>query len=101
MGKLTVALDVQITPELKSEGISREFVNRIQNLRKDLDFEVTDRIRVVVSGASEEINRACQENMSYIQTEILAESLLFDGQIDTGECIEIGDNQLVVFIEKV
>ncbi len=46
MGKLTVALDVTITPELIEEGIARELVNRIQNLRKDKGFEVTDKIRL-------------------------------------------------------
>lgn len=101
MGRLTVALDIQITPALRAEGISREFVNRIQNLRKDLGFEVTDRIHVQVSDPTDpEIKEACQQNLGYIQTEILAESLIFDGHSDQGEQIEIGDKQLVVYIEK-
>src|SRR5690606_5596996 len=49
LGRLTVALDVSITPALKKEGISRELVNRIQNLRKERGFEVTDRIKVSLS----------------------------------------------------
>ena len=47
-GTLTVALDVTITPELKREGVARELVNRIQNIRKDADFSITDKIRVEI-----------------------------------------------------
>lgn len=100
LDKLTVALDIQITPELKAEGTSRELVNRIQNLRKDLGFEVTDRIRVKVSD-DPEITAACQQNAGYIQAEILAESLIFDAQLSSGETIEIGEKKLLVIIEKV
>src|SRR5690606_18281816 len=59
LGRLTVALDVQITPALKAEGISRELINRIQNLRKDNRLEVTDRIRVRISDVPE-ITSDCQ-----------------------------------------
>lgn len=99
MDRLTVALDIQITPELKAEGISRELINRIQNLRKDLGFEVTDRIQVRVTD-EEEIAAACQQNAEYIKAEILAESLIFDAQLTAGENIEIGDKKLLVLIEK-
>src|SRR5690606_21033653 len=74
LGRLTVALDVHITPELKSEGISRELINRIQNLREERGFEVTDRIRVSLSNIPS-IADAAQGNLSYIRTEILADSL--------------------------
>jgi isoleucyl-tRNA synthetase len=73
-GNLTVALDVTITDELKQEGLARELVNRIQNLRKDKDFEVTDKIHVWI----EKINYldiAIQNNISYICSETLAKSL--------------------------
>lgn len=100
LGRLTVALDIQVTPALKAEGISRELVNRIQNLRKDKGLEVTDRIRVKVSDVPE-ITASCQANADYIKTEILAESLIFDGQSIGGDQIEIEDNQLEVFIEKI
>lgn len=100
LGRLTVALDIQVTPSLKAEGISRELVNRIQNLRKDKGLEVTDRIRVKITDVPE-ITAACQANAQYIKTEILAESLIFDGQSNGGDQIEIEDNQLEVFIEKI
>src|SRR5690606_18760594 len=59
LGRLTVALDIQVTPALKAEGISRELINRIQNLRKDNRLEVTDRIRVRISDVPE-ITSDCQ-----------------------------------------
>jgi isoleucyl-tRNA synthetase len=73
-GNLTVALDVNITDELKQEGLARELVNRIQNLRKDRGYEVTDKIRVQVE-KMEYLDLAINNNLSYICAEILAESL--------------------------
>ncbi len=73
-GSLTVALDVNITDELKQEGLARELINRIQNIRKDRDYEVTDRIRVQVE-KREFLESAIEKNFSYICAEILAESL--------------------------
>jgi isoleucyl-tRNA synthetase len=100
LGKLTVALDIQVTPQLKAEGISRELVNRIQNLRKESGLEVTDRIKVKVSDVSA-ITSACQENLEYIKTETLAESLQFEGHSNGGVEVEIEDNKLEVLIEKI
>ncbi|RYD86555.1 MAG: isoleucine--tRNA ligase, partial [Sphingobacteriales bacterium] len=68
LGKLTVALDVTITEELKEEGYAREFVNRVQNLRKSKGFEVTDRITVEVY-ADAEIRKAIENNLTYICAE--------------------------------
>jgi isoleucyl-tRNA synthetase len=73
-GNTTVALDVTITEELKQEGLARELVNRIQNIRKDKGFEVTDKIRVSVV-KTDELDTAILNNYSYICAEILAESL--------------------------
>jgi len=73
-GNLTVALDINITDELKQEGLARELINRIQNLRKDRNFEVTDKIRVQVE-KMEYLETALHNNLSYICAEILAESL--------------------------
>lgn len=87
-GSLTVALDINITDELKKEGLARELVNRIQNLRKDNNFEVTDKIRVQVE-KMEYLETAILNNLSYICAEILAESL------DLVDKIE-GDNQVTV-----
>ncbi len=73
-GQLTVALDVTISPELREEGIARELVNRIQNLRKDSNLDVTDRINVKIQRNSA-INSAINNNLDYICAEILASSL--------------------------
>ncbi|MEC3878554.1 isoleucine--tRNA ligase [Parapedobacter sp. 10938] len=100
LGRLTVALDVSITPSLKKEGISRELVNRIQNLRKEHGLEVTDRIKVRLNDIPE-ITEAATGNLSYIRTEILADSLIFEGNLITGDTIEIAEKELNVLIEKV
>lgn len=73
-GQLTVALDITITPELREEGLARELVNRIQNLRKESNLDVTDRIDVKIQRNSA-INAAINNNLNYICTEILASSL--------------------------
>lgn len=99
LGKLTVALDIQITEELKKEGLSRELINRIQNLRKDKGFEVTDRINVKVTH-NQEIANAANENLSYICTEILADSFIFEETLTNGDSVEIDGIQLQILIEK-
>ncbi len=73
-GKITVALDVNISDELREKGLARELVNRIQNIRKDKGFEVTDRITVKIQGP-ENIQRSIKNNFEYIRSEILATSL--------------------------
>lgn len=73
-GRLTIALDVTLTPELRNEGLARELVNRIQNLRKEKGLEVTDRISLTVSSHTE-VNPAIEGNLDYICNEILASSL--------------------------
>ncbi len=71
---ITVAVDTELTPELLKEGLSREFVNRIQNMRKEADFEVTDRIVIGFSG-SENLKEAVAESLESIKTETLAEEI--------------------------
>ncbi len=88
IGNLTVALDATITPELKEEGIARDLVNRIQNLRKDNGYEVTDKIRIQIE-SNDELNVAIQHNFSYICSETLAESLDLVNQIDAPEKIQV------------
>ncbi|WKK59166.1 isoleucine--tRNA ligase [Sphingobacterium sp. BN32] len=100
LGRLTVALDVHITPELKDEGLARELINRIQNLRKDKGFEVTDRIAVTLS-QNTEIQQAVDNNFSYICTEILADTLKIDNSLAIGEPIEIDGKNLLLLIEKI
>jgi isoleucyl-tRNA synthetase len=99
LGKLTVALDITLTEELKQEGISRELINRIQNLRKELDFLVTDRIQVQLS-ENQLIVQAVNNNLSYICAEILADTLVFEPGLQSGEIIEIDDVRLYVLITK-
>lgn len=100
MGKLTVALDVHISPELKQEGLARELINRIQNLRKEKAFEVTDRIKVTLA-QNTEIQQAVENNFSYICTEILADSLEFKSKIEQGTTIDIDGESLMLLIEKI
>lgn len=99
LGKLTVALDVNLTTELKQEGISRELVNRIQNIRKEKGFEVTDRIAVRVTGHPY-ISEAVKNNLSYICAEILADSVELDGTPDEGETIAIDEAELTILITR-
>jgi isoleucyl-tRNA synthetase len=99
LGNLTVALDVTLTEELKQEGISRELVNRIQNLRKELGFEVTDKIRVRVK-EHPYISEALKNNLSYICAEILADSLELVTDLDSGETVSIDDKELIIQINK-
>jgi isoleucyl-tRNA synthetase len=98
-GSLTVALDITITEDLKREGDAREFVNRIQNLRKEAAFELTDRIIVTVSGAPDLLESLRQYN-AYICAEILADSLDFVPVITDGTEIEVNDVQLIVNVTK-
>ncbi len=99
LGKLTVALDVNITEDLKEEGIAREVINRIQNLRKDMGFEVTDKIQVELQSQSL-IANAVNKNLSYICAEILATSLTLRENIMNGQTIEIEGTQLLTSITK-
>ncbi len=99
LGKLTVALDVTLTEELKQEGISRELINRIQNLRKEKDLLVTDRIKLRVQEHSL-ISQAVENNLNYICAEILADQLQLDAGLTAGDLIEIDDVELFVSITK-
>ncbi len=100
LGKLTVALDVTITTGLKQEGIARELVNRAQNLRKTLGFEVTDKINVRISCTSI-IWEAVNNNLSYICAEILAEGIVLDSELNEGELVEIDGNEILIAISKI
>jgi len=100
LGRLTVALDIHISPELKEEGIARELINRIQNLRKEKGFEVIDRILVTISD-NKEVQQAVNNNFSYICTEILADSLNFYSALANGDAIEIDGENLLLSIEKI
>ena len=96
---ITVALDITITDELRKEGIARELVNRIQNLRKDSGFEVTDKIKVQLlrNGILEE---AITANESYIKSETLTEVLVFEDHLENGTEIEFDDIKTLIIISK-
>ena len=98
-GPLTVALDINVTPELLEEGNAREFINRIQNIRKDSGFDVTDRISVQVA-ANNGIAQSLAKYNDYICAEILADKLEFAQIIGDGLEIEVNDNPLKVIVLK-
>ena len=101
MGKLTVALDVNISNELKQEGISREFINRVQNLRKAKGFEVTDRINVCYHTDSPIIIEAVKNNLSYICAEILADYVQLDNELNDAEEALIDENKVLIYITRI
>jgi isoleucyl-tRNA synthetase len=98
-GALTVALDIKVTPELEHEGNAREFVNRIQKIRKDSGFQLTDRIEVKVAASNGLKNSLAQFN-DYICAEILADKLELVPEIEDGTEIEINDISLKVIVLK-
>lgn len=102
-GNLTIALDITLTDELKSEGLARELVNRIQNIRKDKGFEVTDKIKLQIEKNSELVG-AINHNNVYICSETLATSLDLVDQIEPSEriVVELADElQAAVSVTKV
>jgi isoleucyl-tRNA synthetase len=98
-GALTVALDVTVTDELRKEGIARELVNRIQNLRKDSGFDVTDRIDVKLQKDAQ-ITAAIASNEMYIKTETLTEELKIMDTVDNGIEIAFDDVNTKLAIQK-
>ena len=98
-GSLTVALDITITDLLQKEGNAREFVNRVQNIRKDSGFDLTDRIDVKVS-ENAALQPSLIEYKDYICAEILADSLEFVAHTDGGTQIEVNDATLTVNVLK-
>ncbi|HHU08125.1 MAG TPA: class I tRNA ligase family protein, partial [Clostridiaceae bacterium] len=97
-GRLTVALDITISEELKKEGIARELVNRIQNIRKAKDFEITDRVTVKIS-TNKVIDEAVNDNLLYIKNQVLADDILIV-EDTLEEEIEIDDMRLNISIFK-
>jgi len=98
-GGLTVALDMTISDELRYEGIARDFVNRIQNYRKDNGFEVTDKIRISLANNNETLVDAVQANKDYICQEVQALSLDITGSVEQASEIEMDEFLLVVKVE--
>jgi isoleucyl-tRNA synthetase len=98
-GSLTVALDVTVTPELEAEGHAREFVNRIQKIRKDSGFELTDRVDIQVA-APDGLKDSIAQFKPYICAEILADSLEIVPELKDGTEIDINDVLLNVIVSK-
>jgi isoleucyl-tRNA synthetase len=98
-GALTVALDIHVTPDLENEGNARELVNRIQKIRKDSGYELTDRILVKIAEA-EDIKESITQFNHYICAEILADKLEIVPEITDGTEIEVNDVPLKVFVTK-
>ncbi len=98
-GPLTVALDLILTPELENEGFAREFINRIQNIRKESGFELTDKILVNVQ-ENGNVKNIITEYNEYICTEILAELLEFNKEIIDGTKIDVNNETLTVKVKK-
>ncbi|MBD3862890.1 isoleucine--tRNA ligase [Olleya marilimosa] len=99
-GNITVALDVTISEALKEEGIARELVNRIQNLRKDSGFEVTDKISVQLQEDAN-IVQAVKTNIDYIKAETLTDDLKIINQLNSGIEIAFDDVNTKLFIQKI
>ena len=99
-GKTTVALDLTITDELKSEGIAREFINRIQNLRKEKDFDLTDRISISLEEASP-FKTELINNNAYISEEVLCNQIEFVNSLPIFDDIEIDEVKFKVLVNKV
>jgi isoleucyl-tRNA synthetase len=99
-GPLTVALDISLDDSLRAEGMARELVNRIQNIRKSKNFEVTDKI-IVWTSNHEEIAPAVQQFGEYIKGEVLAVEIKLVNKVDDGEPVTLGDDlEISIAIKK-
>jgi isoleucyl-tRNA synthetase len=100
-GALTVALDVTISDSLRGEGVAREFVNRIQNIRKESGLEVTDKISVKIL-SNDIYNEAIETNSEYIRAQVLAGELIVTENLTEGHNVEIDENVTsVIHIQKL
>ncbi|MDR3252509.1 MAG: isoleucine--tRNA ligase [Tannerella sp.] len=99
-GNLTIALDVTVTDDLRKEGLARELVNRIQNLRKSSGFEITDKIRIAVV-SSPEADVAIREYSDYISRQVLAESLDIVDYLSNTTELDFDDFKLDIKVEKI
>ncbi len=98
-GVLTVALDVTVTEELRQEGIARELVNRIQNIRKSSGFEITDKIEVAIQ-RNDNINNAVTNFADYISSQVLARSINLVDTLDNATDLDFEDYIVKVAIKK-
>jgi isoleucyl-tRNA synthetase len=99
-GKLTVALDITVSDELLREGIARELVNRIQNIRKSNGYEIIDKIVVEIE-MRDEINEAVKEFSNYIASQTLADSVLLSSNLSNATELEFDEYTVKVTVKKV
>jgi isoleucyl-tRNA synthetase len=99
-GNLTVALDVSISDSLRNEGIARELINRIQNLRKESGLEVTDKIILYIKKDGV-IDQAVDSNLDYIKNETLTKELILKETMDNGSNVVFDNVDTMLFIEKI
>lgn len=99
-GNLTVALDIEVTDELRQEGIARELVNRIQNLRKSNGYEITDKIAVTIE-SNDEVNTAVVNFKDYIAAQVLAQSLIVADKVENPIALDFEDFVVNISIEKI
>ncbi|MCZ8134424.1 MAG: DUF5915 domain-containing protein, partial [Algoriphagus sp.] len=97
---VTVALDVTLTDELKQEGVARDLVNRIQNLRKDMGLEVQDKIKVIIADTNELVNEAIKNFGEYIQSETQALNLEISGKLVNPVVLDMDEFELSVNVVK-
>lgn len=102
-GNVTVALDITVTPELKAEGIARELINRIQNIRKSRDYQITDRIEVIVDDSNAEITAAVKDFADYIAGQVLAGAILTEpvSESEDVETLDIDSIEVKVKINRI
>jgi isoleucyl-tRNA synthetase len=98
-GSLTVALDLVLTTQLKDEGFAREFINRIQNIRKENNYELTDKILLIVED-KERVKDIVTEFNEYICAEILADNIEFSENVLNGSTIDVNNDTLTVRVKK-
>ena len=98
-GGLTVALDITISDDLKKEGIARDLVNRVQNIRKDMGLEVQDKIKIDIEKNTDLVNAAIESNKEYICTETQAIELNLPNELKEGTMLEMDEHKLKVKIE--
>ena len=96
-GALTVALEVELTDELRQEGMAREIINRVQNLRKESGFEITDRITITLS-PNAEVEQAVSAFGDYVKTQVLADSI--DIAPNDGQEVDFDDFKLNIKVQK-
>jgi isoleucyl-tRNA synthetase len=98
-GSITVALDINISEELKKEGIARDMVNRVQNMRKDMGLDVMDKIKITVQKKNELIDAALTANKEYICSETQALSLTLADALPDGKTVDMDEFELLLKIE--